>query len=162
MYRKDWCFKKIAKFCEKTGMHWEFMHTKQWRTPILTETMHHGDCWRKWTNKPPTHHERLMVCGQETLFCCIPVLQLTTVVSYVLTYAVTTRCLTYLLNYLSNQLYALPTYIWYSPQLMPFSQNCYLATFWNLLLLVFRTVVLLKIIIVRFWKILLSAIFLSS
>lgn len=130
---------KLSQDCKilckkKTGMHWEFMHTKQWRTPIFTDTMHQGDCWPKWTKKSPTHHERLMVCGQETLFCCVPVLQLTTVVSYVLTYVVTTRCLTYLLNYLSNQLYSLPTYIWYSPLLEPFSQNCYLASFWNLLL----------------------------
>lgn len=119
---------------KKTGIHWEFMHTKQWRTPIFTDTMHQGDRWPKWTKKPPTHHERLMVYGQETLFCCIPLLQLTTVVNYILTYVVTTGAspiylIALVLSYIFYLLIYDIHYTW-----SHFLKNCYLASFWDLLL----------------------------
>jgi len=119
-------FPKIAKFCAKrkqgsTGSlcTWDNEELPSSQTLCTREIVGQSEP----RNHQHTHHERLMVYGQETIFCCIPLLQLTTVVNYILTYVVTTRCLTYLLNCLSTQFYFLPTYIWYSPHLEPFSQK---------------------------------------
>jgi hypothetical protein len=81
--------------------------------------------WTSSTHQPPMHDGWMIVCGQETLFRCIPFPKLTTIVSYVWTihmyifiYLVS-NCqvtwFTYLFAYILTINNHLQIYLWYSP-----------------------------------------------